>query len=224
MDINEVLAFLKDHEDKKKAQFDQKIMLDKKKHYGLYTRDIKRLAKICSKYDLTYPINESFEMDLLKGLAYVYSSRSLKEKLDFLKDYYKEMDNWAYVDAIYPYLKCKEEDYELVYSFFKDNVLRKEEVLVRFCYILYFNYLDNKYIDDVFSYIYEDRPYYILMAEAWLLSYFYLVNKDKTLEKIKSFKYKGDLQRFTIRKILDSRRVLDMDKKELKSIYENQKN
>ncbi len=225
MEIEDVLAYFKEHENSEKAIFDQKIILDHQKHYGLKMGEIRSLAKKLKNSHFVFPREESYEMNLLCGLTYAYSSYPLKDKFNYFKEYFKTIDNWAIVDSIGVSLSLKEKDYPLVFEFFKEVNDCKEEFLIRFSYILYLSYyVDQKYEKDIFPYIKEKQSYYILMSEAWLLAKFYIIDKINTWKKIKTLSKEGKLLNYTVRKLLDSYQVSKEDKERIKAYYGNQKN
>ena len=114
--------------------------------------------------------------------------------------------------------KEKEEYFPFVLSCLKS----KKEFIVRFGFVFLLTYyMEEKYLPTIFSLVqkYQQEKYYVQMSIAWLLSYTYFIDKEKTL----SFLKKGVLSSFTyqktISKIRESRRVSEEEKEQLKKIF-----
>lgn len=68
----------------------------------------------------------------------------------------------------------------------------------------------------------DDDEYYVIMAEAWLISYLGIYNPDKTLEYLKSKPLEYNIVGKSIQKICDSFRVSEENKnrfKEVRKLY-----
>lgn len=221
MDLNSSINnFIINHGSKEKADFDHKIIKTKLKIYGIKNDVLKKKAKEIVNEDLySLILHDSYEKDFIYGVALAYKQISLKEKLTLLKKYFIEVDNWALVDSVSVSFTCNADDFLLVKKFITSNIRSKYVFLVRFCYmLLYKNYIQEEYIDFILSIIYDDRAYYILMVEAWILSEIYLVNKEKTLNFILKLEKNKNLFKFTKRKLLDSYRVNKDDKIMIKGL------
>ena len=198
-----------------KAEFDSKIIKSKLKHYGVKTELLRKKAKELSLNDgfKHIPRNESYESEFIIGVSMAYSKHSLKEKLDFYRAFFKSVDNWSIVDSVATSLKLKEKDYLCAIAFIKKNINKKDVFLSRFAYVLFLcNFVNELHLNDMFSLINEDKDYYILMAEAWLLSVSYIKFPSETFRFLETLNKKGSLIKLTIRKVLDSYRVSQKDK------------
>ena len=70
MKLEDIRNFIIEHADEKKALFDRKIIQSKKKMYGVKTSDLKKIAKLAAKEEISFPRHESYEMDVIRGLSY----------------------------------------------------------------------------------------------------------------------------------------------------------
>lgn len=222
MNYNELLIFFKNNYDEQKSEFDKKIINSKLKHYGIKTNILRKIAREISNTDsyLSYPINESYECDFLIGVSMAYSKKDLKTKLDFYSGFFKKIDNWSIVDAVSSSLKIKDNCYNETFDYIKKFINSKFEFLSRFGYILFMtNFLNEKHLNDLINIInLKEERYYVKMAQAWLLSNAYIKYPKRTFEEIKIINKDNDILKFTIRKILDSLRVSDEDKKIIKEL------
>lgn len=75
-------------------------------------------------------------------------------------------------------------------------------------------------MDTIFTLIREDDRYYVMMAEAWLLSSFFLLDAEKVYQKMEELDKKNPLIKNTVRKIFDSYRVSEEQKNKLRSWYD----
>lgn len=215
MVFKELQQFYMQNKNDDKASFDNKIIKSKLKNYGVKTELLRKKAKELSINNafLHIPRNESYESEFIIGVAMAYSKNSLKDKLNFYRGFFKSVDNWAIVDSVATSLKLNESDYACAFSFIRKNVSKKDIFLARFAYVLFLtNFVNEKHLSDLFSLIDENRPYYILMAEAWLLSVSYVKYPIDTFAFLESLDNKKDLLKLTIRKVLDSYRVNQKDK------------
>ena len=134
----------------------------------------------------------------------------------------KEEDNWAAVDILSSSFSIKANRFSDTYIYSKKNILcREEEFLVRFSYLLFLhNFKKKEYMDTIFTLIREDDRYYVMMAEAWLLSSFFLLDAEKVYQKMEELDKKNPLIKNTVRKIFDSYRVSEEQKNKLRSWYD----
>lgn len=216
MDYNELLQFFKKNIDIKKSEFDKKIINSNLKHYGIKTADLRKLAKKISYDDsfLLYPINDSYECDFIIGVSMAYSKKELKDKFVFYDEFFKNIDNWGIVDAVCSSLKIRDNDYFETFYFIKNIVNSKYEFLSRFGYILFLsNFVNKKYLDDLFSIInLNEKRYYVMMAQAWLLSTAYIKYPKETYNYLKNIAKDNKILKFSIQKVLDSLRVSNENK------------
>ena len=108
-----------------------------------------------------------------------------------------------------------------MWDFLEQYINSDKEYEIRFAVVMYLNYyLTDDYIDEILCKIDKitNKEYYVQMAIAWLISFAYIKQKEKT----EKYLLKTKLDKFTknksIQKICESYRVSDEDKERLKKI------
>ena len=157
-------------------------------------------------------------------MALAYSNKSLQEKLDFYEKSFLNVDNWAIIDGVSSSLKFNENDYLVLKNYVKKNYHSQSEFLSRSCYT-FLNACSwkEKYIEEILKFIYEDAKYYVLMAEAWLLSNLYLKDHKRIIAFLETLDDSKNLKKFTLRKIYDSLQVSNKEKQSLKKYFKKDK-
>lgn len=132
------------------------------------------------------------------------------KNINYLKKFAKKIDNWAICDGVVTRFKLKDKELDSFLTYIKEFINSKHEFTIRLGYVFLLNYyVKDEYLDTIFQLVDENKndAYYVEMAIAWLLSYCYLYNKDKTLR----FLERSNLDKFTynktISKIRESLRV-----------------
>jgi len=182
---------------------------------------VKELLKKDYKLYLDNITNEYYEETMIEGLLIVTSKMSLEEKLIYLEKFIPKIDNWAVCDTICSSFKIKEKDLDTVWEFITNYKNNKKEFELRFMIVMMMNYyLIDKYFDKVIKIIDKIKIdyYYTNMAIAWLISYAYIKDKEKTItylnnNNLSAFTYQKSLQ-----KIIESNRVSNEEKDFIKSL------
>ena len=106
-----------------------------------------------------------------------------------------------------------------MWEFLEQFINSKNEYEIRFALVMYLNYfLTDEYIDEILQKIDKitSKEYYVQMAIAWLLSFAYIKQKEKT----EKYLLQNNLDEFTqnkaIQKICESFRVSSEDKEKLR--------
>ena len=103
--------------------------------------------------------------------------------------------------------------------FIERYIKSKREYEIRFALVMYLDYfITDEYIELIFERVnkIKSNDYYVEMAIAWLLSFAYIRQKEKTLEYLKNNKLDKFTQNKSIQKIFESYRVSDEEKKNIR--------
>ncbi len=215
-----IKLFLKENYCQKRSEFNKRIIFTSKKIYGLKSEQLRKKAKELSVNNdfLNIDRNFSYESEFIIANSMAYSKNSLETKLSFYKDFFKETDNWSIIDSTASTLKLKNEDYNNVLNFVKENYLSDYEFLSRFAYTLLFKFISEETINTIFSFINPNAKYYVLMVQAWLLATMYTKYPNIMYNYLIKLDSKSELFKMTIQKINDSYRVSKSDKMKLKEL------
>ena len=136
-----------------------------------------------------------------------------------LKEFVPKIDSWAVCDTTCSNLKITKKYQKEMWDFLENYIKSNKEFEIRFAVVMYLNYyLTDEYIDKVLERIDKitSKDYYAQMAIAWMLSFAYIKQKDKTIEYIKNNNLDKFTQNKAIQKICESYRVSKEEKDNLK--------
>lgn len=223
---NKFIEYLKSLQDIKYKEFNSKLIpnINKDTIIGIRIPQLRKLAKKIIKTDyesfLKFSKNNYFEETLIQGLIIAnIQDEILFDK--YFKKFIKKIDNWATCDTFCNSIKIIEKNKDYYFNYFLNYASSNKEFEIRCILVIFLNYyIDEKYIDKIFSFLdkIESTGYYVQMAEAWLLSFIYIKFKEKTYTYITN----SNLDKFTfnktIQKIIDSNRISKEEKENLRKL------
>lgn len=147
---------------------------------------------------------------------------SLAQKLDFIEDNFYKLQDWWHVDQLTQFIG-KNIDFDLCYRRSAEYVKHPHIFARRWGYVIFMPELvKGDHFEDIIKLFREDEEYYVVMAEAWLISYLAIYHPQKTLEWMKEKPLKYNIVGRAIQKICDSYRISSENKekfKELRKLY-----
>lgn len=173
-----------------------------------YLKDI--IAKE-DKYHRTY-----FQV----SLSYL---KTVEEKMKFIEENAYLLNDWWHVDQLPQFLKNLNLEY--VYNKAKIYCNDNNPFLRRWGYVIFMPTLvkDERSFDMIISLLKNDEHYYVIMAEAWLISYLAIYFPEKTLKYLNDCNLSYDIVGKGIQKICDSFRIDDEYKEKFKLIRKKYK-
>ena len=209
-------------QDVKYKEFHSGLCPNVDKIIGVRVPQLKELAKQIAKEDykkfLIHVKDEYYEELALHGLVIKYKKMSIEDTFDYLKEFVPKINSWAVCDVTCANLKITKKYRKEMWEFLETYIHSNKEYEIRFAVVMYLNYyLDDEYIDEILKRIdkVENKEYYVQMAIAWLISFAYIKQKDKTIKYLE----KNSLDKFTqnkaIQKIRESYRVSKEEKENL---------
>jgi len=190
---------------------------------GVRVPELRKIAKEIANLDYVQFFknvqSEYYEELLLQGLVIGYAKISIEETFKYLKLFIPKINSWAVCDTTCSNLKITKKHMQEMWEFLEQYINSDKEYEIRFALVMYLNYfLTEKYIDLIFEKIDKitSEEYYVRMAIAWLVSFAYIKQKEKT----EKYLLKNNLDKFTykksIQKICESYRVSNEDKEKLR--------
>ena len=209
-------------QDVKYKEFHSGLCPNVDKIIGVRIPQLKELAKQITKEDykkfLIHVKDEYYEELALHGLVIGYAKMSIEDTFDYLKEFVPKINSWAVCDVTCANLKITKKYRKEMWEFLETYIHSNKEYEIRFAVVMYLNYyLDDEYIAEILKRIdkVENKEYYVQMAIAWLISFAYIKQKDKTIKYLE----KNHLDKFTqnkaIQKIRESYRVPKEEKENL---------
>lgn len=212
-------------QDLKYKEFHSGLCPNVDKIIGVRVPQLKQIAKEIAKKDhkefLENAQDEYYEELVLQGLVIGYSKTTIEETFKYLKSFVPKINSWAVCDTTCSNLKITKKYMREMWKFLEKYINSDREYEIRFALVMYLNYyLTEEYMDEILEKIDKitNKEYYVQMAIAWLVSFAYIKQKEKT----EKYLYKNNLDKFTlnksIQKICESYRVSDEDKIKLRKI------
>ena len=189
---------------------------------------LRKYAKELSKeYDLEYllyNINENYHEEImLKGfLIGLYKDLEWKDVEKCIRYYVPKITTWDLCDCFCSSIKITKKYESKIWTLLQDYLNSDKEFYVRFALVMILSYyINDEYLDRIFIIIQNVKldKYYTKMANAWLISYCVIKKYDDT---IKFLREDNKIDKWTfnkgIQKSIESFRVIDEHKEELKKI------
>ena len=208
MNYEEVVGEIEKLSDEKLKSFNAKLTPTKDRIYGVKIPDLRNLAKKIAKEGgeefLSHEKN-SFEEKMLEGFVLCYRKRDFAEKID----------NWAVCDCVAATCKQVKKHAEEFLPVIARLTEDEREFHRRFGLILLLDYyIEPRWAEIIFDTCERVKKgeYYVNMAIAWLLSVCYVKMNKETKIYLQRCTLDEDVLTKTKRKILESFRVSDEEK------------
>lgn len=149
--------------------------------------------------------------------------KTVEEKMKFIEENAYLLNDWWHVDQLPQFLKNLNLEY--VYNKAKIYCNDNNPFLRRWGYVIFMPTLvkDERSFDMIISLLKNDEHYYVIMAEAWLISYLAIYFPEKTLKYLNDCNLSYDIVGKGIQKICDSFRIDDEYKEKFKLIRKKYK-
>lgn len=193
---------------------------------GVRIPQLRKYAKEIARGDyrgfLSVVTDDTFEEIMLQGLVIGYSKCSITERISYIEKFIPKIKDWSVNDVFCSTLKFVEKNRDYMFEFLMKYVDSNEEFEQRFVAVMLMDYyLTDEYIEKVLQVLdkLKNDGYYTKMGVAWAIATAYAKYPENTREYLISG---NTLDRFTfnksIQKMIESYRVSDEDKIELKKL------
>jgi len=221
--MDKIRELLFEKQDLKYKEFHSSLCPNVDKIIGVRVPELRKMAKEIAQHDykkfLEQAQDEYYEELLLQGLVIGYAKISIQETFKYLKKFVPKINSWAVCDTTCSNLKITKKHMKEMWDFLEQYINSDKEYEIRFALVMYLNYfLTDEYIDEILAKVGKitNTEYYVQMAIAWLISFAYIKQKEKT----EKYLLKNNLDQFTqnkaIQKICESYRVSDHEKVKLR--------
>lgn len=210
------------------ATFNKRIVKTGKTVIGVRMPDLRKLAKKVAKeidgfeemQNFLRGVNaEVFEEVMLSGLVLNAVKLPPAEHIALTREYLKPVDSWAEIDVFVekkPKYATKE-----YWDFAREMVRSDKEFYVRYGVISFMsNFLDDEHLQDVFAALRNlgNDAYYVKMAAAWLYAEAAVNFYDLTIAELAKTDIDPWTRRKAYQKMLESYRITDMQKREIREM------
>ena len=142
-----------------------------------------------------------------------------EEQFKFIENNFSLLQDWWHVDQLQQFIK---KDLTFDYAFMKAKEYIKSDMpfVRRWAYVMFMPTLvkDGNCFDKLISLLKDDNEYYVIMAEAWLISYMGIYHPERTLKYLGSCPLRYNIIGKAIQKICDSFRISNEDKEKFKEL------
>ena len=223
----DLFAILSSMADEKYRLFSCKLLPDavRKTVIGVRLPQLRTLAKNMVKNGayaivLNSSIGSTMEEKMVYGMLIGYAPLTDEQKFDYLLKFVPKIDCWSVCDCVCVSLKFK--DKKKLWAFLLKNYAKSTaEFELRFVLVMALNhFLEEKYLEDVLRLVenISSPAYYVVMAQAWLLSMLYVKFPQSVLDFLTSHKVSTIVYAKTLQKILESRQISQIQREEIKNL------
>jgi len=210
-DYQKIIDYLIENQDLKYREFHLSLK-GASDMIGVRTPILKNIAKEISKKDYMSFINlnkhKYYEEKAILAYLLGYLNIDFNELLELLDKNIEYFDSWALTDGLCSNLKIFKKYQEEGFCYIKKLLNSNNPWYIRIGLVLLLDYyINDNYIDKILeiSQNISNGDYYVMMANAWLISICYIKYKEKT--KMILDKLDVITRRKAINKINDSKRV-----------------
>lgn len=223
----DLFAILSSMADEKYRLFSCKLLPDavRKTVIGVRLPRLRALAKNMVKNGayaivLNSSIGSTMEEKMVYGMLIGYAPLTDEQKFEYLLKFVPKIDCWSVCDCVCVSLKFK--DKKKLWAFLLKNYAKSTaEFELRFVLVMALNhFLEEKYLEDVLRLVenISSSAYYVVMAQAWLLSMLYVKFPQSVLDFLTSHKVSTIVYAKTLQKILESRQISQIQREEIKNL------
>lgn len=149
--------------------------------------------------------------------------KNIEEKLDFIEENLDKLNDWWHVDQLEQFID-KDLTFDTVYKRVLKYINHENPFTRRWAYVIFMPKLvkEKDCFEKLTRLFKDDDEYYVVTAEAWLISCLAVYHPDNTLEYLKSKPLKYNIVGKAIQKICDSYRIDNDTKdkfKEIRKLY-----
>jgi len=192
---------------------------------GVRVPILKNYAKEIAKQDykayLENARDDYYEEVMLQGIVIGFAKMNIEESQYYLTRFIPKIDNWAICDVTIATLKLTKKYKKEMWEFIQNYLKSSKEFELRFAIVMMLDYyITQDYIEQVLQILNNIKHdgYYVKMAVAWAISVAFTKFPEKTWQLIKNNKLDDFTYNKSLQKIVESYRVDDMVKQEIKQM------
>ena len=182
--------------------------------------------KLAKEYDIKYLLgnidDEYYEEIMLQGMLIgLEKDKNIKNILNDMEKFIPKIDNWAICDVFCAGLKITKKNMNEIWEFIQKYLNSDQEFEKRFAVVMILDYyITEEYLEKIFE-IFDNiksEKYYVQMAVAWAISICLIKYYERTINYLKTAKIDKFTYNKGIQKALESYRITDDRKKELRKM------
>ena len=222
MTYEEVVSEIEKLSTEKLKKFTEKLTPTHDRVYGARVPDLRALAKrVAAAGAEDFLAHEKFSLEekMVHGFVLCYQKLPFGEFSQKIAAFAEQMDNWAVCDCVAATCKAVGKNAEAFLPVLDSLLADEKPFSRRFALVLLLDhYMEERWAEKIFAACdgVKRGEYYVDMAIAWLLSVCWVKTPEKTKNYLAGCALEEDILKKTARKILESRRVSEAEKQNIR--------
>lgn len=150
-------------------------------------------------------LNQYLEYNLSYLAISLERLNDIKSQMEFLSINLVYAKGWQVTDTLVSYVRKL--SFKEYFPYFKDLIQSKDTFTRRFAIVLMRRFASDKDISKAFTYLKDDKEYYVEMAWAWLIADVMFYQPSQALLILKRKQLSSTIKKKATQKIRDSYRV-----------------
>jgi len=150
-------------------------------------------------------LNKYLEYNLSYLAISLERLNDIKSQMEFLSINLVYAKGWQVTDTLVSYVRKL--SFKEYFHYFKDLIQSKDTFTKRFAIVLMRRFASDKDISKAFTYLKDDKEYYVEMAWAWLIADVMVYQPSQALLILKRKQLSSTIKKKATQKIRDSYRV-----------------
>ena len=224
---NKIKKDLEALSDKKYKEFHKGLCPGTENIIGVRVPILRDYAKkLVKEYEIKYLLenidNEYYEEIMLQGMVIgLEKDENIQNILKDIEIFIPKIDNWAVCDVFCAGLKITKKNLDEMWSFLQKYLKSNKEFEIRFGVVMILDYyITEDYLEKDFKIFdrIKSEKYYVQMAVAWAISICLIKFYNETIDYLKNAKIDKFTYNKAIQKALESYRITDKQKEELRKM------
>lgn len=222
---SEIKDFLAAHADARYAAFSASLVPGAHRIVGVRLPVLRALARDIARGDwrtyLAVASDDTMEETMLQGFVTGLARMPFDEQLERVAAYVRKVDNWSLCDSPATGFKFVRKRRDEVWAFLQPYLYGGSEFGQRFGVVMLLaHFVTDGYVERVLDACMRMRPagFYAMMGVAWAVSVCFAKYPEQTRPVLSGGGLDDETQNMAIRKIVDSLRVAEADKRWVRTL------
>ena len=166
-------------------------------------------------------LDSSYEEILLQGMVLGLWKTNIENFSKYLERFIPKINSWAVCDVSVAGFKITKKNMEYMWNFLQKYLKSNKEFELRFVIVMLLDfYITDEYIDKVLQILnnIKNDEYYVKMAIAWTIQVAFVKFPNETMKLLKNNKIDDWTYNKALQKIIESYRVDENTKNEIKKM------
>lgn len=225
VDRTQIRIELEKHADENYRKFSSGLLPGVKNILGVRLPILRKMARRIASADwqenLSQLTDDTFEEIMLRGMMIGYLDCPAEERLELIRGFVPQIDNWSVCDSFCSGLKFIRSEQESVFQFLKPYLKSEKEFEQRFAAVILLDYyIDKTWLPRTVNALEQinAEAYYAKMAVAWAMAECYLHFPEEVQPALRQNRLNPEVQKMTLQKIIESRTITPEMREEIRNM------